>query len=76
MIYGDRWAQREIPAVLQELMRHESINTTMRHYVGRKAPPSAAILWAAEGGASLSDQMGDQNRVSELGPVEQVRKAR
>ena len=72
MTYGDRWAQRVIPAVLQELMRHESINTAMRYYVGRKASTTAAILWAAEGGASL----GDQSRVSELGPVEQVRKAR
>ena len=65
-----------MPAVLKELMRHESINTTMQYYVGHKASTTAAFLWAAEGGASLGDQMGDQSGVSELEPVEKVRKAR
>jgi len=32
-----------------ELMRHESINTTMDFYVGRNAQSTAAILWAAVG---------------------------
>ena len=71
-LFGDQWAQRVVPAVLRELMRHESINTTMRYYVGRKASTTAAILGAAEGRASL----GDQSRGSELGSVEQVGKAR
>jgi len=35
--FGERWAARIMPAVLQQLMRHESIDTTMKYYVGRDA---------------------------------------
>jgi hypothetical protein len=36
-----------MPAVLQQLMRHESIETTMRYYVGRDADAVADRLWEA-----------------------------
>lgn len=45
--FGDRWATRVMPPVLQQLMRHESIETTMKYYVGRSADQTASILWAA-----------------------------
>jgi integrase len=45
--FGQRWASRVMPQVLMELMRHESIDTTMRYYVGRNAQSTAAILWQA-----------------------------
>jgi integrase len=45
--FGLRWASRVMPQVLMELMRHESIETTMRYYVGRNAQSTAAVLWAA-----------------------------
>lgn len=32
---------------LKELMRHESIETTLKYYVGRNAQATAAILWEA-----------------------------
>ncbi len=52
--FGDRWAQKVMPAVLHELMRHESINTAMRYYVGRRATTTADILWKAiESDASI-----------------------
>jgi len=35
------------PAVLQQMMRHESIETTMRFYVGRNAQTTAAAMWEA-----------------------------
>ena len=35
--FGERWAERVLPKVLMELMRHESIGTTMRFYVGQNA---------------------------------------
>ena len=35
--FGERWASRVMPQVLMELMRHESIDTTLRYYVGRNA---------------------------------------
>jgi hypothetical protein len=36
-----------MPQVLKELMRHESIDTTMKYYVGRNAQSTAAVLWQA-----------------------------
>ncbi|MFM7414141.1 MAG: hypothetical protein ACKO6E_13180, partial [Planctomycetota bacterium] len=32
--FGERWAARLMPAQLMELMRHESIDTTLSYYVG------------------------------------------
>jgi len=43
--FGERWAARLMPAQLMELMRHESIDTTLSYYVGRNAERTAAILW-------------------------------
>ncbi len=45
--FGQRWASRVMPQVLMELMRHESIETTLRYYVGRNAQSTAAVLWEA-----------------------------
>ena len=45
--FGQRWASRVMPQVLMELMRHESIDTTLRYYVGRNAQSTAAVLWEA-----------------------------
>jgi len=35
--FGERWAARIMPQELMELMRHESIETTLKYYVGRNA---------------------------------------
>ncbi len=43
--FGERWARKVMPQVLKELMRHESIETTMKYYVGRNAQMTADILW-------------------------------
>lgn len=48
--FGLRWAQRVLPAVLMELMRHESIETTMKYYVGRNAQIAARAAWEAVAG--------------------------
>ncbi len=36
-----------MPQVLKELMRHESIETTMKYYVGHNAQLTADALWSA-----------------------------
>ena len=36
-----------MPAQLKELMRHESIETTLRFYVGTDAQAKADAVWAA-----------------------------
>ena len=46
--FGERWAAKLMPAQLMELMRHESIDTTLSYYVGRNAERTAAILWAED----------------------------
>lgn len=45
--FGFRWAQRVMPAVLKELMRHASIDTTMKYYVTANAQATADVLWSA-----------------------------
>ena len=53
--FGTRWARRVMPPVLMELMRHESIDTTLRFYVGRNAQATADILWEAHEKATGND---------------------
>ncbi len=43
---GTRWAKRVMPAVLQKLMRHASISTTMAYYVDLDVDEMADDLWA------------------------------
>ncbi len=45
--FGERWSTRVVPQVLMALMRHESIQTTMRFYVGRNAQTTADAVWSA-----------------------------
>ena len=45
--FGMRRAARLRPAQLMELMRHESIETTLRFYVGTDAQRTAEAAWAA-----------------------------
>lgn len=47
--FGHRWSRRVMPTVLKELMRHESIETTMNYYVGQNAESTATELWRALG---------------------------
>ncbi len=57
--FGERWSSRVMPQVLKELMRHESIDTTLRYYVGRNADTTAAVLWAAHESAQKSNTSGN-----------------
>lgn len=43
--FGTRWARRVMPATLKLLMRHASIETTMRYYVDIQADDLADELW-------------------------------
>ena len=42
--FGERWAPRVMPQVLMELMRHESIETTLRYYVGQNALRTTRVV--------------------------------
>jgi len=52
--FGFRWSQRVMPAVLQQMMRHENIDTTMEYYVGRDAEATADTIWQAFAGSNKS----------------------
>lgn len=51
-----------MPAMPQQLMRHESKDTTMRYCVGRDVDATANVLWAAIEAKSNSsgDNSGDE----------------
>jgi integrase len=42
--FGERWAKRVMPMVLKDLMRHESVTTTEKYYVGVNAQETARFL--------------------------------
>jgi integrase len=52
--FGERWATRVMPHILQQLMRHEDISTTMRYYIGRNAETTADALWEAVANTSAN----------------------
>lgn len=45
--FGTRWAKRVFPAVLKQLMRHSSIQTTMKYYVDIDAEEANDALYDA-----------------------------
>lgn len=42
--FGEQWASKLMPAQLTEIMRHDSIETTMKYYVGKNAERTAAMM--------------------------------
>jgi integrase len=60
--FGERWAARLMPAQLMELMRHESIETTLSYYVGRNAERTAAILWHEHDKATSAETTPEEKR--------------
>jgi integrase len=62
--FDERWALRVMPQVLMELMRHESIETTQKYYVGRNAQRTADVLWAAVETLKSNDSVPSTNRGS------------
>jgi integrase len=44
--FGERWSTKVMPQVLMQLMRHESMETTNKFYVGRNADAVADAVWA------------------------------
>lgn len=51
--FGTRWAKRVMPAVLQKLMRHSAIETTLRYYADIDADDLAADLWREYGSGAM-----------------------
>jgi hypothetical protein len=58
-----------MPAQLKELMRHESISTTMKYYFWRNAETTAAVLYELIGRRPGLQSKGDTLTISEAGNV-------
>jgi integrase len=66
--FGTRWASKIKPATLQLLMRHSTIDTTLRYYVAQDADDVARELWAGFGNTSGNTPTkangGDKNAIA------------
>lgn len=64
--FGERWAAKLMPAQLMELMRHESIDTTLSYYLVRNAERTAAMLWEQDRKTAVHvvDSSWEASRVS------------
>lgn len=51
-----RWAPKVMPIVLKDLMRHSSLETTLRYYVGLNADRMGDALWST---GDSGDKLGD-----------------
>ena len=68
--FGTRWAKRVMPATLKLLMRHESIDTTMRYYVEMDVDDVAADLWAQHQAKSGQESAGSGTVLGTVGNSE------
>lgn len=66
--FGARWASRVKPATLQLLMRHKSIETTLKYHVDQDADEVADELWKAHSG--LGNPPPKSAQKAEKGPDE------
>ena len=68
--FGERWAPRVMPQTLMELMRHESIETSLKFYVGRNAQATAETLYAAVAGNTSGNRAADSSSAMQNGVTE------
>jgi len=59
--FGRRWADKVKPHILQQLMRHEDIQTTMEFYVQSDAEDFAETVWQAFEESAESHVVAVQN---------------
>ena len=69
--FGTRWAPQVKPITLQLLMRHQSIETTLKYYVDADADDVADELWKVHGqrGSSLGSSGQSGGRKEKEGPA-------
>lgn len=79
--FGERWSSKVMPNHLMQLMRHESMETTLKFYVGRNADKVAEALWSVDADSvnnfviSSSDgDVSEENGVSQIVAEKEVRK--
>lgn len=68
--FGERWSHLIMPPDLMVLMRHESIETTLKYYVGRNSQATADVVWEAyhrHVGGTVLGTVGPQGDGSPVG---------
>jgi integrase len=66
--FGTRWSKRVMPATLQKLMRHASIDTTMKYYVQQRADDVAADVWGwSSNNCGNTDPIAHENAPASAG---------
>lgn len=70
--FGERWSSRVMPQTLMELMRHESIETTLKFYVGRNAEKTAKTLYEAVSGNTSGNTTPKSPTAHKQAPPETV----
>lgn len=60
--FGNRWARKVMPQILMELMRHQTIETTLRYYVEADAEATAEKLWTVHSQQEKGDTQGDTKK--------------
>jgi integrase len=75
--FGTRWAKRVMPAVLQRLMRHADIGTTMKYYVTMDADAVADEVWGRnwESGNNSGNNCPEAAQESETAPADESTEA-
>ena len=75
--FGTRWAKRVMPAVLQRLMRHANIGTTMKYYVTIDADAVADEVWGRnwESGNNSGNNRPSQAPEAEAAPADESTEA-
>ena len=63
--FGDRWSRRVLPQMLKQMMRHESIETTLKYYALADADRAAADIWEAYKNAGVGAQLGTREETDE-----------
>ena len=59
--FGTRWSAKVKPATLQLLMRHKSIETTLKYYVAQDADDVADQLWKDHSSHSEAKRKSNRN---------------
>jgi integrase len=69
--FGFRWSQKVMPAVLKEMMRHSSINTTMQFYALGTAEATAATLWEVHKAARIANGFANSDNFERSEPAQE-----
>ncbi|HUE15041.1 MAG TPA: site-specific integrase [Planctomycetaceae bacterium] len=64
--FGFRWAKRVMPAILQRLMRHSTIKTTLTYYAVQGEDETAGVVWDAYKAQIANDFANGHQKQAEI----------